>query len=65
MNWIVNRYLVLKEYNIPENFIQSERVSRNEQFKESIEETPERTSVREDVDEWDDAEMWSSSEAEN
>ena len=45
------RYLVLKEYNIPENFIQSERVSRNEQFKESIEETPERTSVREDVDE--------------
>ena len=29
----------------------SKRVSRNEQFKESIEETPERTSVREDVDE--------------
>ena len=47
----MNRYLVLKEYSIPEHFIQSERVSRNEQFKESIEETPERTSVREDVDE--------------
>ena len=31
--------------------VHSKRVSRNEQFKETIEETPERTSVREDVDE--------------
>ena len=31
--------------------VHSKRVSRNEQFKESIEETPQRTSVREDVDE--------------
>ena len=55
----------MKEYIIPYNFIWSKRVSRNEQFKESIEEAPERTSVREDADEWDDAEMWSSSEAVN